>query len=92
MKNKLTQQDIESVIEEIQFIRLGSKTTVCFLLLKNGFEVTGNSACVSPENFDEEIGRSVAKADAINKIWLLEGYLFQEKLNYIENPCSNKII
>lgn len=54
--------------------------TFCVLVLKNGFTVTGESACASPENFDPEIGRKVAYENARNKIWMLEGYLLKEKL------------
>lgn len=54
--------------------------TFCVLILKNGFTVTGESACASPENFDPEIGRKVAYENARNKIWMLEGYLLKEKL------------
>lgn len=55
--------------------------TFCVLVLKNGFTVTGESACASPENFDEQIGRKIAKQNAINKIWLLEGYLLKQRLS-----------
>lgn len=54
--------------------------TFCVLILKNGFTVTGESACASPENFDPEIGRKIAYENARNKIWQLEGYLLKEKL------------
>ena len=54
--------------------------TFCVLVLRNGFTITGESACASPENFDAEIGRKIARANAINKIWPLEGYLLKEKL------------
>lgn len=48
--------------------------TFCVLVLRNGFTVTGESACASPENFDAEIGRKIARANAVNKIWPLMGY------------------
>ena len=48
--------------------------TFCVLVLKNGFTVTGESACASPENFDAETGRKVARANAVQKIWPLMGY------------------
>lgn len=57
-----------------------SLLTFCVLVLKNGFTVTGESACASPENFDAEIGRMIARENARNKIWMLEGYLLKEKL------------
>ncbi|NBJ19753.1 hypothetical protein GT625_13565 [Burkholderia thailandensis] len=55
--------------------------TFCVLVLRNGFTVTGESACASPENFDAEIGRKIARQNAIAKIWPLEGYLLKERLH-----------
>jgi hypothetical protein len=54
--------------------------TICVLVLKNGFTVTGESACASPENFDAELGRKIARDNARNKIWALEGYQLRTKL------------
>ena len=54
--------------------------TFCVIVLKNGFTVTGESACASHENFNAEIGEKIAFENARNKIWLLEGYLLKEKL------------
>ena len=50
------------------------------LVLKNGFTVTGESACASPENFDAELGAKIARKHATDKIWALEGYLLKSKL------------
>lgn len=55
--------------------------TFCVLVLRNGFTVTGESACASPENFDAEIGRKIARANAVQKIWPLEGYLLKQRLS-----------
>lgn len=55
--------------------------TFCVLVLRNGFTVTGESACASPENFDAELGRVVARQHAINKIWPLMGYALKERLH-----------
>jgi hypothetical protein len=54
--------------------------TFCVLVLRNGFTVTGESACASPENFDAEIGRKIARANAVQKIWPLMGYALKDKL------------
>ena len=54
--------------------------TFCVIVLKNGFTVTGESACASPKNFNADIGQKVAYENAREKIWLLEGYLLKEKL------------
>lgn len=55
--------------------------TFCVLVLKNGFTVTGESACASPENFDAEAGRIAARRQAENKIWPLMGYALRTKLH-----------
>lgn len=55
--------------------------TFCVLVLRNGFTVTGESACASPENFDTEIGRKIARANAVQKIWPLMGYELKSKLS-----------
>lgn len=55
--------------------------TFCVLVLRNGFTVTGESACVSPKNFDAVIGRKAAYENAKSKIWPLMGYALKEKLN-----------
>ena len=48
--------------------------------LKSGFTVTGRAACVSPENFDLEFGRKIAREDAKRQLWKFEGYLLQNQL------------
>ena len=55
--------------------------TFCVLVLRNGFTVTGESACASPENFDAEIGRKIARENAINELWPLMGYALKERLS-----------
>jgi len=53
----------------------------CVLVLRNGFTVTGESACASHENFDPEIGRRVARANAVQKMWPLMGYALKQDLH-----------
>lgn len=64
-----------------------SLLTFCVLVLRNGFTVTGESACASPENFDAEIGRKVARQKAVEKIWPLMGYALRTKLS--SKPTSD---
>lgn len=77
---RITPSHIDSVIEKTVYHNLGGTLTVCVLYLKNGFKVTGESACASPENFDEDVGRKVALEEAKSKIWMLEGYLLKQRL------------
>lgn len=55
--------------------------TFCVLALCNGFTVTGESACASPENFDAELGRKIARQNAVQKLWPLMGYALKERLH-----------
>ena len=55
--------------------------TFCVLVLRNGFTVTGESACASPENFDAELGRKIARQNAVAKVWPLMGYELRSKLH-----------
>lgn len=58
--------------------------TFCVITLKSGFMVTGESACLSPDNFNAETGREVARDNAISKIWMLEGYRIKSDLHQAE--------
>lgn len=69
-----------AIVGEDYHVFPNTTLTVCCLTLRNGFTVTGESAAASPENFDREIGKKVARDNARNKIWQLEGYLLKEKL------------
>lgn len=79
---RLTPADIDAAIMSKDFhVFHGTTLTVCCLTLRNGFNVTGESAAASPENFDKDIGKKVAFENARNKIWQLEGYLLKEKIS-----------
>ena len=83
---RVTPEDIEANIAGEYFFTADQATkacpqfdqlrllTFCVLVLKNGFTVTGESACASPENFDAELGRKIARQNAIAKVWPLMGY------------------
>lgn len=65
---------LESVVGVVPKHEALNLLTFCVLVLKNGFTVTGESACASPENFDAELGRKIARQNACQKIWPLMGY------------------
>ena len=78
---RLTPDLIDSVIKSEDYhVFDGSQLTVCCLTLLNGFTVIGESACVSPDNFDEEIGKTISRKNAREKIWSLEGYLLKQNI------------
>lgn len=89
---RLTPADIDATIVGEYFVRASDAMagapilpaleclTICVLVLRNGFTVTGESACASPENFDAELGRKIARDNARNKIWAFEGYALRNRL------------
>ena len=50
-----------TIVAEQYHVFPGTMVTVCCLTLRNGFNTVGESACASPENFDEEIGKKLAR-------------------------------
>lgn len=99
---RITPADIESNIAAEHFFTVGqaltalqhptdeafSLLTFCVIKLRNGFIVTGESACASPENFDAEIGRKIARENAIEKIWPLMGYELRTRLHERSTACT----
>jgi len=82
---RLTPDDIDNVIKETHFFVFpGTTTTVCCLVLQNGYTVVGKSACVHPDNFNQALGEKIAKEDARQQIWALEGYLLRQCLYEVE--------
>ena len=78
---RLSPEKIDAVITgEDYHVFPGTTLTVCCLKLRNGFTVTGESACASPENFDAELGRKIARQNAVQKMWPLMGYALKERL------------
>jgi hypothetical protein len=80
---RVTPDSIDARITgELYYVFPGTTVTVCALRLENGYVVVGKSAAASKDNFDEEIGRKIARADARDQIWRLEGYLLRESLHF----------
>ena len=78
---RLTPAQIDAqIVGEYFHVVPGSTLTICVLTLQNGFTVTGESDAASPENFDEAIGRKIARDNARGKIWALEGYALKTQL------------
>ena len=92
---RLTPDIIDSLIKEKAFHKLTDVLTVCVLTLQNGFTVTGESACASPANYNQQIGEDIAFTNARDKIWPLAGYELKQKLYeeslwlQIENIINN---
>jgi hypothetical protein len=79
---RLTPEMIDATIVNDAYHHFaGTTVVVCCLTLSNGYSVTGESACVSPSNFDITLGRQIARDNAREKIWQLEGYLCKEAIH-----------
>ena len=100
---RVTPADIEASIAKELFFTAGQAArglnlpaspsddllTFCVLTLRNGFTVTGESACASPENFDAEIGRNIARQNAVDKVLPLLGYELRSKFaDKMECTCG----
>lgn len=70
-----------AIIGTDYYVFPGTTLTICALTLRNGFIVTGESAAASPANFDRNIGQLIARQNARDKIWPLEGYLLRQRLS-----------
>ena len=78
---RLTPEAIDATIVGCAYqVFPGTTLTVCCLSLRNGYQVTGESAAASPANFNAELGQKIARDNARNKIWALEGYLLRQRL------------
>ena len=77
---RLTSELIYETIIKEEYHVFDGTLTVCGLTLKNGSTVTGESDCVSPENYIPEIEREISKRNARDKIWSLEGYLRKQRI------------
>lgn len=81
--NTITIEQINMLLDEAEYSvahRLFDKQCIVVAKLKNGFTITGESACVDPANYDEEIGFTIAKNQIAQKLWELEGYALQKSL------------
>lgn len=79
---RITPEHIDSCVKEEKYVVIkNSLTTICQLTLQNGFTVIGTSDCVSAENYDVAIGEKIARENAREKIWELEGYLLKQRLH-----------
>ena len=73
----ISQEMVDDFILETWTQTLGDKCTVVRAMLRNGFEIVESSACVSPENYDENLGREICLKKIKDKVWGLLGFLLQ---------------
>ena len=78
--NKITKEFLESEITSVEYKRLSERLTHCTITVKDGFQFTGESACVDPTNYDEDTGNKIAYDDAFGKMWLPYGFQLHQKI------------
>lgn len=80
---RVTEEGIKELIDHVHYHILPNSTlTICVITMKNGFSFTGESACASAENFNQEVGEHYAYQDAFKKIWSHEAYLLKERMRW----------
>ena len=78
--NKITKEFLESEIIAVEYKRLSERLTHCTITVKNGFQFTGESACVDPTDYNEDIGNKIAYNHAFDKMWLPYGFWLRQKM------------
>lgn len=79
---KVTKDFLESEIDKVEYNRLGGTLTHCTVYTHDGFTFTGESACVDPEQFDEEIGKQIAYKVAFDKMYMPYGFWLHKTLRH----------
>ena len=73
----VSQKMVDEFITKTEVTTMGEKTTVVRAVLRNGYEIVESSSCVSPENYDEELGAEICLEKIRDKVWFLLGFLLQ---------------
>lgn len=88
----ITEEYIKDIMENSEFevCTVFGKCTMVACRLPNGFVVTESSACVNPEDYDENIGFDNCYKKIMDKVWELEAYRLQQWLweeGHYPCPC-----
>lgn len=88
--NRVTLESMLSKVKHEQYFHPETtpSMTICIVTMDNGFVVIGKAAPADPANFNEDLGREFARADAITQLWQLEGYALRERLYLAELDSS----
>lgn len=75
---------VDDFISHVEVQTIGDKVTVVRAVLRNGFELVESSACVSKENYSEELGAQICMKKIKDKIWFLLGFLLQTAVHGVK--------
>lgn len=88
---RVTKEHVDALFNQLEFVvgRATDTLTICTAQLDGFMVANGYSACVSPENYDEEIGVKIAQRKAAlaayDELWKLEGYRLSRSLKEAVN-------
>lgn len=79
---RVTEADVlGSIAQKDFYVHAEGTLTICVLTLKNGFTVTGQSACADIANYKQDIGERISYDNAVKEIWKYLGFMLREKLH-----------
>ena len=88
---RVTPAALEAMIKTTELIKIEPSILLCVLTLHNGLTVVGkNLGSVSPENYDEELGKQLAMRDARDQLWPLAGFLLAEDIHRGNRPLTQE--
>lgn len=77
----VTPELLNGMIGNVSYTVIGESTTICNIVLKNGFSVIGEEHCVDPANFNKKKGEEYAYEKAFNNLWPLAGFLMKQRMH-----------
>jgi hypothetical protein len=81
MQNDVTREGIEALIDSVNYNHHEYSKMTCFITLKNGSRVTGESIYMgNPIEYSEDVAKKVAYEDAIDTLFKFENYRLQWEL------------
>lgn len=83
---KVTKDFLTGEIADVKYQRLDGTLTHCTITTHDGFTFTGESACIDPAQFDEEIGKQIAYNQAFDKMWTPYGFWLNKTLKHQHQP------
>lgn len=91
-KPSISREMVSDFIVFTEVTTMGDKTTVCRAVLRNGFEIVESSACVSKENYSEEMGYKICREKIEDKVWMLLGFLLQTAVGGVNGETAYSVM
>lgn len=91
LEKKVGDDEINSKIKKVKFSRVeDTTTTVCHIILYNGFVVTQTGGCVDPNGYDKKLGERISYKNAIAEVKRLFAFYKREKKYNINQKKQKK--